>query len=104
MRDTDTRAATHSHSPIAPTRQKEEIVRLGKDLYEQEIRQLVEDGHIGEVVAIDVESGIWAVDGEVLEAVDSLRSKRPEAIDVYCGRIGYPALDSFGGGSLRMTE
>ena len=100
MMDTDTPSPTQT----APTRPKEEIARLGKDIYERTIRQQVEKGHIGEVVAIDVETGIWAVDCEVLEAVDRLRTKRPEAIDVFCGRIGYRALDSFGGGSLRMTE
>ena len=104
MRDTDAPTPAQSPMPTAPTRPKEEIARLGKDIYERDIRQQVENGHVGEVVAIDVETGIWAIDDEVLEAVDRLRTKRPEAIDVFCGRVGYRALDSFGGGSLRRTE
>ena len=58
----------------------------------------------GEVVAIDVETGIWAIDSEVLEAVDRLKAQRPEAINVFCERVGYRTLDSFGGGSLRRTD
>ena len=88
----------------APTRPRDEIARLGKDIYERDIRQQIEAGHVGEVVAIDVETGIWAIDSEVLEAVDRLKAQRPEAINVFCERVGYRTLDSFGGGSLRRTD
>ena len=87
-----------------PTRPREEIARLGKEIYERDIRSQVEGAHVGEVVAIDVESGGWAIDYEVLEAVDRLRTKLPEAINVFCERVGYRALDSFGGGSIRRAE
>ena len=88
----------------APTRPRDEIARLGKDIYERDIRQQIEAGHVGEVVAIDVETGNWAIDNEVLEAVDRLRAQCPEAINVFCERVGYRTLDSFGGGSLRRTD
>ncbi len=104
MMDAKMPAATQSPRPTAPTRPKEETVRLGKEIYERDIRHKVEADHHGEVVAIDVETGDWAVGEEVLEAVDSLRALRPEAIDVFCERVGYRALDSFGGGSLRRIE
>lgn len=97
MRDLD----TYARWPTAPTRPTEEIVRLGTDIYERDIRQQVEDDHQGEVVAIDVETGIWTIDTEVIEAVDRLRTEHPDAIDVFCERVGYRGLDSFGGGSLR---
>ena len=87
-----------------PTRPREEIARLGKEIYERDIRSQVEAAHVGEVVAIDVESGGWAIDYEVLEAVDRLRAKVPEAVNVFCERVGYRALDSFGGGSIRRAE
>lgn len=99
MRDVE----TPTPSPTAPTRPSEEIVQLGKEIYERDIRQQVEADHRGEVVAIDVESGKWVIDDEVLEAVDRLRALHPEAINVFCERVGYRALDSFGGGSLRRT-
>ena len=104
MREADTPALTHSSRPAEPTRPKEEIARLGKGIYERDIRQQVEADRHGKVVAIDVESGRWVVDDEVLEAVDRLRALRPEAINVFCERVGYSALDSFGGGNLRRTE
>lgn len=103
MRDADAPAPTQSSKPNSPTRPSEEIAQLGKEIYEREIRQQVEADHRGEVVAIDVESGRWVIDDEVLEAVDHLRALRPEAINVFCGRVGYRTLDSFGGGSLRRN-
>ncbi len=103
MRDADTSALTQSHRPATPTRPKLEIARLGKEVYERDIRPQVEAHHRGEVVAIDIESGSWAIDGEVLEAIDRLRGECLQAIDVFCERVGYRALDSFGGGSLRRT-
>ena len=90
--------------PAAPTRRpREETVRLGKEIYERDVLPQVEDDHFGEYVAIDVETGDWVVaDGEIA-AVERLRALRPEAIDVLMERVGYRALRSFGGGSLRRT-
>ena len=34
---------------------------MGKEIYERDIRPQVEADHDGEVVAIDVESGSWAI-------------------------------------------
>ena len=94
----------HTTWPTAPTRPTEEIGRLGNAIYERDIRQQVENGHLGEVVAIDVETGNWTIDTEALDAVEHLRVKHPDAIDVYCKRVGYRAMDSFGGGFLRRDE
>ena len=105
MRDAET--PTHAQRLGAagrPRRPGEETSRLGTEIYERDIRPQVEADHLGEVVAIDVESGSWAIDDEVLEAIDRLRGQRPLAINVFCERVGYRALDSFGGGSLRRTE
>ena len=90
--------------PAAPTRRpREETVRLGKEIYERDVLPRVEDDHFGEYVAIDVETGDWVVaDGEIA-AVERLRALRPEVIDVLMERVGYRALRSFGGGSLRRT-
>ena len=84
--------------------QREETARLGKELYERDIRRQVEADHHGEIVAIDVDSGSWVVaDGEVI-ALDRLREMRPGAVNVLCERVGYRALRSFGAGSPRRTE
>ena len=73
------------------------------ELYDRDIRRLVEADHHGEIVAIDVDSGSWAVaDGEIA-AVDRLRALRPGAVNVLCERVGYRALRSFGARSLRRA-
>lgn len=84
-----------------PRRPREETARLGKKIYEREIRRQLEGDHHGEIVAIDVDSGNWAVaDGEI-DAVDRLREMHPEAINILCERVGHRALRSFGAGSRR---
>ena len=66
------------------------------------VRRLEADHH-GEIVAIDVDSGKWAVaDGEVV-AVKRLRELRPSAVNVLCERVGYRALRSFGAGSVQIS-
>ena len=87
----------------SPRRPREETARLGKELYEQDVRQQVEADHHGEVVAIDVDSGCWAIAGGEIAAVDRLREIRPRAVNVLCERVGYRALRSFGARSLRRT-
>ena len=97
-------ATTQSPRPAAPTRPKEETARLGDEIYERDIRRKVEADHHGEIVSIDVETGIWAIGDELLDAVDRLRAQRPEAIDVWSLRVGYRAVYKFGGGSLRSAQ
>ena len=105
MRNSDTAMPTRSSSrPTAPTRPKEEIVQLGKEIYERNIRPLVEDDHHGQVVSIDVDSGSWAIGENVLEAVDRLRAEHRNAINILSERVGYRTLRSFGANSTRRTD
>ena len=104
MRDVDAPASTQSPRPTAPTRPKDEIARLGDEIYERDVRAQVETDHQGEIVSIDVESGKWAIGDNILEAVDRLRAQRPEAIDVWSLRVGYQAVHKFGGGSLEIVQ
>ena len=99
MRDVETAAPR----PTAPTRPKDETARLGKEIYERDIRPHVEADHFGEYVAIDVETGDWAVASNESDAADRLRAVRPGAADVLMERVGYRALRSFGAGSLRRA-
>ena len=102
MKDTETSAHSQGEGVAAsPRRPREETAHLGKEIYERDIRRQVEADHHGEIVAIDVDSGNWAVaDGEIA-ALDRLRAMRPSAVNVLCERVGYRALRSFGAGSLR---
>ena len=87
-----------------PRRPGAETTRLGKEIYERAVRAQVEADHVGEVVAIDVDSGSWAMGDSVIAATDRLRAQRPDANDIWLERVGFRALYSFGGGSLRRAE
>ena len=88
----------------APTRPAAEIALLGREIYERDIRNQFEAAHHGEVVAIDVDTGTWAVGNNVIAATGRLQEKRPEAVNVLSERVGYPALRHFGGRPLRRAE
>lgn len=96
MRNAEIPAPTQSPRPNAQTLSRDEVARLGKEIYERDIRMQVEANHYGEVVAIDVDSGGWIIGEEVLEAVDCLRRQRPDATNVLLERVGYRALDNLG--------
>ena len=83
---------------------KEETARLGREIYERDIRRQVEADHVGKIVAIDVESGSWAMGDDELAARTLLRAKRPEAVDVLFERVGYLAAHSMGGGLHRRAD
>ncbi len=102
-------AKTPEHSPGLgaagrPRLPREETARLGDEIYERDIRARVEANHQGEVVAIDVESGSWAIGKDEIDSTDRLRAKQPDANDVWCLRVGFRAMYSFGGQSLRRSE
>ena len=95
---------TNAETPARQRRPNEETARLGDEIYRQDIRAQVEAGHDGEYVAIDVDSGNWAIAESELAASDLLLAQCPDAIDVWLLRVGYRAVASIGGGSLRKTE
>lgn len=105
MRDFDPPSSTQRKRPSTPPdRPKEETARLGEEIYERDIRSQVEADHHGEVVAIDVESGNWAIGDNVIAATDRLWDQHPAAYDIWCLRVGYRALHHFGGRPLGRTE
>ena len=77
-----------------------EARRLGREIYDRDIRALVEADHDREFVAIDVDSGEWAISADEMVALRLLREKRPDANDVWLKRVGYLAVHSFGGRPL----
>lgn len=92
-----------------PTRPRDETARLGKEIYERDIRHKIEKDHVGKICAIDVDSGSWALgDWEDLpsenDPVERIRRQNPEAVNIWLERVGYLALHSFGAGSLRRTD
>ena len=72
-------------------------------MYERDIRKQVEADHHGKVIAIDVDTGNWAVGDNVIAATDRLRERYPDTINVLSERVGYPALRHFGGRPIRRA-
>lgn len=62
--------------------------KMGDEIYDQEIKHLVEPSHNEEIVAIDVDSRKWALAAEEEEAVDRLRQSHPEAFNILTMRVG----------------
>ena len=94
MRDSETAAL--SHRPL------DEIARLGDEIYERDIRSKIEAAQHGKIVAIDVDSGDYAIADTALAAADALRERR-SVLDVWAVRVGYSTLRTFGGRSPRRA-
>ena len=90
--------------PIVPSRSQDEVARLGDEIFERDIGPQVEADHHGEYIAIDVDSGSWAISDDLRVAAKRLRAQRPDAIDVWLLRVGYRALHHFGGRPWRSAE
>ena len=79
-------AGTGVMTMTMPTRRpREEVVRLGRELYQRDVLPQVQADHFGEYAAIDVETGDWAVANTEREALQRLRALRPGAVDVLDG-------------------
>ena len=81
---------------------KEELAQRGQELYESDIRQRVEFGNEGKIVAIDIETGEFEVDENVVPATNRLFERYPDA-QPWVIRIGHRAVDHFGARSLKQT-
>lgn len=79
---------------------KEEMARRGQELYESQVREQVEAGNEGKIVAIDIETGAFEVDDYVIPATDRLFERYPDA-QPWGIRIGHPAVYHFGSRSLK---
>ena len=78
-----------------PRYSKEEHARRGMEIYDQQVRGQVESGNQGRIVAIDVDSGDFELAEDSLAAASQLLARRPDA-QIWCVRIGYPAVHRFG--------
>jgi hypothetical protein len=83
-----------------PRYSKEEFARRGNEIYESHVRQQVEQGNQGRIVAIDIETGAFEVADTPMVAVDRLYEHKPDA-QPWVIRIGHRAVFRFGSRSLR---
>jgi hypothetical protein len=79
---------------------KEEMAQRGQELYESGIRQQVEAGNKGKIVAIDIETGSFELDDDTMPATRRLYERLPDA-QPWVLRIGYHAVHRFGARSLK---
>jgi hypothetical protein len=75
----------------------DEIVRRGEKLYAERLRPLVEQGNVGKILVVDVETGDYEIDEDHFQATERALQKHPDAA-LYSIRIGYPTLGKIGGG------
>jgi hypothetical protein len=69
---------------------KEELAQRGQELYESGIRQQVEAGNKGKIVAIIIEAGAFDAHENVVPATNRLFEQYPNTQP--CVRIGHQAL------------
>jgi len=81
---------------------KEELARRGQELYETGIRQQVEAGNEGRIVAIDIETGDFEVGETLIAATDPLFERHADP-QPWTIRIGHRAVYHFGSRSLKQS-
>ena len=75
---------------------KEEFARREDAIYEKDIRPQLTADDEGKFVAIDIESGEFAIDADELKSCHKLRKCIPDA-QAWMVRIGYRHVHRFGG-------
>jgi hypothetical protein len=83
-----------------PRYSKEEFARRGDEIYESQVRQQVEEGNHGRIVAIDIETGAFELADDTMVATRQLYERLPDA-QPWVVRIGYRAVHRFGARSLK---
>src|SRR5205814_4581842 len=81
----------------------EVIDQQGQEIYENRLREQLEtEENIGKILAIDVETGEYAIAEDPLAAGRQLLARRPDAA-IYALRIGYDAVYALGGTLTRTA-
>lgn len=75
---------------------KEEIARLGREIYERDIRAAVEHDHDGRFLVVDVTTGYYEVADDELGAFDRAAEKNPYGA-FFLLRVGRRAAHRLGG-------
>jgi len=73
-----------------------ELGRRARNLYERLRSEVETPENIGKLIVMDVESGDYEIDKLGIEASRHLQARHPGS-PLYALRIGYKAVESFGG-------
>lgn len=79
-----------------PRYSKEEFARRGDEIYDRDIRPLLEVENEGKFVAIDIETGAWEMDADALAACERLIARAPDG-QTWLTRVGHPYAHRIGG-------
>lgn len=84
-------ATVHGYTP-------EDVARIGQEIYNRNLRGVVEAANAGRFLVLDVLSGDYEIDDDDLAASDRALARNPRAV-LYGVRIGYPVAYRLGGHS-----
>ncbi len=88
-----------------PKHELEEVARRAHEIYDRDLRSVVEPEHRGKFLALDIETGDYEIDESELAAVDRVEAKNPgNGRNRFLFRIGYPAAHRIGGSSFRWRR
>ncbi|MCG3196510.1 MAG: hypothetical protein HUU16_16610 [Candidatus Omnitrophica bacterium] len=82
-------------SAITPRINPKEHARKGDLIYQNQVRPMVEAGHQGRVVAIDVDSSDYELADNMIDAADRLLARNPDA-QIWFVRIGHRGVHRIG--------
>lgn len=78
-----------------PRYSKEEFARRGTEIYDRDICPQLPPGSDGKIAAIDIESGMYEIGENTIQASDRLFARCPDA-QIWFVRIGRPAVHRIG--------
>jgi hypothetical protein len=81
---------------VKPRYSPEELARLGDAIYERDIFPRMTPDDTGRIVAIDVDSGVYAFGSDLLAAAHQVFHSTPGA-QLWFKRVGSAYVHSFGG-------
>jgi hypothetical protein len=83
---------------------RDDIAERGDQVYEQTIRAQVEtEDNIGKIISIDIETGDFEIDTDLIKAGRRLMERHPQAV-TWTKRIGYNAVYALGGTLTRTNS
>lgn len=87
-----------------PDLSSEEIAQRGEELYQKYVRAQVETTeNIGKIITIDLNTGDYEIDKDLLAAYNRLKAKQPKTV-TWIERVGYDAVYAIGGTLVRTAE
>jgi 23S rRNA maturation mini-RNase III len=87
---------------VKPRYSPEELARMGDAIYERDILPHMTPEDTGHIVAIDVESGAYAVDQGQLAAVHRILDGKADA-QIWLRRVGFSYVDRLGASHFRPS-